>query len=155
MIFHWNWSDSKSPQTSMTLLSILAALNNAVVWMTSTRPIISKSSSPYTNPLGIVPSVPITIGIIVTFMFHSFFFSSLARSRFLSLFSLSSSFTLWSTGMAKSTIRQVIIIIIIIYSLRVFHRSVSRWLLTGVWVTASHFKSTGLFSVFWPISIMQ
>ena len=35
--------------------------------------------------------------------------------------------------------------------LRVFHTSVSRWLLTGVWVTASLLKFLGLFSVFLPI----
>ena len=44
MVFHWSLSDSKSPQVSRTLLSILAVLNNAVVWMVSTRPLISKSS---------------------------------------------------------------------------------------------------------------
>ena len=39
------------------------------------------------------------------------------------------------------------------YSLiRVFHIRVS--LITGVWVTASLLKSPGLFSVFWPFSIM-
>ena len=36
-------------------------------------PLISKSSSPCTNPLVTVPSVPITISITVTFIFHSFF----------------------------------------------------------------------------------
>ena len=41
------------------------------------------------------------------------------------------------------------------YSLRVFHISVSWLSFTGVWVTASLFKSPGLFSVFWPISIIQ
>ena len=51
----------------------MADPNNAVVWTVSTRPDISKSSSPCTNPLATVPKVPITIGIIVTFMFHSFF----------------------------------------------------------------------------------
>ena len=65
--------DSKSPQVSRTLLSILAVLNNAVVWMVSTRPPTSKSSSPFSNPLVTVPNTPITIGIIVTCMFHSFF----------------------------------------------------------------------------------
>ena len=40
-------------------------------------------------------------------MFHSFF-SSLARSRYLSLFSFSFSFTLRSVRTAKSTIRQVL-----------------------------------------------
>ena len=90
-----------------TLLSILANLNNAVVWMVSTHPLISKSSSPCTSSLVTVLSVPITIGITIVYMFHSFF-SSLARSRYLSLFSLSFSFTLWSAGMAKSTIWQVL-----------------------------------------------
>ena len=47
MVFHWSLSDSKSPQVSRTLLSILAVLNNAVVWMVSTRPPTSKSSSPF------------------------------------------------------------------------------------------------------------
>ena len=51
-------------------------------------PIISTSPSPFTNSLGIVSSAPTIIGIIVTFMFHSFF-SSPARSTYLSLFSLS------------------------------------------------------------------
>ena len=103
--FYWSLSDSKSPQVSRTLLSILAVLNNAVVWMVSIRPPTSKSSSPFNSPLVTVPNAPITIGIIVTFMFHSFF-NPLARSRYLSFFSLSSSFILWSAGIAKSTIFQ-------------------------------------------------
>ena len=72
MVFHWSLSD-KFPQVSRTLLSILAVLNNAVVWMVSTRHPTSKSSSPFYNPLVTVPKAPITIGINVTFMFHSFF----------------------------------------------------------------------------------
>ena len=86
MVFHWRLSDSKSPQVSGTLLTILAVMNNAVVWMVSTRPPTSKSSRPFNNPLVTVPKAPITNGIIVTFMFHSFF-NSLARSRYLSVFS--------------------------------------------------------------------
>ena len=43
MVYHWNLSDSKFPQFSRSLLSILADLNNAVVWMASTRLLISKS----------------------------------------------------------------------------------------------------------------
>ena len=73
MVFHWSLSDSKSCQVCRTLLSILAVLNNAVVWMVSTRPPTSTSSSPFNNPLVTVPKAPITIGIIVTFMIHSFF----------------------------------------------------------------------------------
>ena len=51
MVFHWSLSDSKYPKFSSTLLSILADLNNAIVLMVSTRPLISKSSSPIINPL--------------------------------------------------------------------------------------------------------
>ena len=102
---HWILSDSNSPQVSATLFS-MTDLNNAVVWMASTRPFISKSASPFDYPLVTVPSTQITIGITVTFMFHSFF-RSLARSQYLSLFSLSFRFTLWSAGTAKSTIQQV------------------------------------------------
>ena len=90
-------SNSKSPEVSRTLLSILAVLNNAVVWMVSTRPPTFMSSSPFCDPLVTVPNAPITIGIIVTCMFHSFF-NSLARSRYL---------------------------LLLFYSLRVFHISVS------------------------------
>ena len=54
---YWSLSENKYPQVSRTLLSILADLNNAVVWMVSTCPLTSKSSSPLTNFGGIVPSV--------------------------------------------------------------------------------------------------
>ena len=125
MVFHWSLSDSKSPQVSRTLLSILAVFNNAVIWMVSTRPPTSKSSSPFSNPLVTVPNVPITVGIIVTSMFHSFF-NSLARSRYLSFFSHSFSFILWSAGAAKSTILQVLFFFFFFFC----------WLLLGL--------------VFWP-----
>ena len=126
MAFHWSLSDSKSPQVSRTLLSILAVLKNAVVWMVSTRPLTSKSSSPFSNPLVTVPNAPITIGIIVTCMFHGFF-NSLARSMYLSFFSNSFSFILWSAGTAKSTILQALFYYYYYYftSLSVFHASVS------------------------------
>ena len=102
MIFHWGLSESKSPQVSRTLLSILAVFNNAIFWMVSTRPPTSKSSRPFNNPLVTVPKVIIIIGIIVTFMFYSFF-NPLARSRYLSLHSHSFSFILWSARTVKST----------------------------------------------------
>ena len=59
-------SDSRSPQISKTLLCIQADLNNAAIWMVSSRPVISKSSSPCTSPLVTVSRAPITIGISVT-----------------------------------------------------------------------------------------
>ena len=65
-------------QVSRTLLSILANLNNAVVWMVSAHP-------PHSKSLEIFPSTPIITGTTVIFMYHSFF-SSLVRFKYLSLF---------------------------------------------------------------------
>ena len=103
MVFQWSLSDSKSPQDSMARLRIQAVLSNAVIWIVSTRQPTSKSSRPFNNPLVIVPKAPITISIIVTFMFHSFF-NFLVRSRYLSFFSHSFRFIQWSVRRAKSTI---------------------------------------------------
>ena len=82
-------------------------LNNAVVWMVSTLPIIFKSSSLFNNPSATVPRSLITIGIIVTFMFPGFFYF-LTRSRYLSFFSFSFNYIQWSAGTSKSSILQVI-----------------------------------------------
>ena len=112
MVFHWSLSDSKSPQVPRTLLGIMAVLNNAVVWMVFPRPPTSKSSTPFSNPLVTVPNAPITIGIIFTCMFHSFF-NSLARSRYLPSFHILS--VLFSgQSIAKSTILQVLFFLVII-----------------------------------------
>ena len=86
MGFHWRLGESKSPQVSRTLLSILAVFNNAVVWMVSPRPPTSKSSRPFNNPLVTLQKAPITIGIIVTFIFHSFFQFSSKVEVLISLF---------------------------------------------------------------------
>ena len=75
--------------------------------MISAQPPTSKSSGSFKNSLVTVPKAPIRIDIIVTFMFHSFF-NSLARSRYLSFFSHSFSFILWSAGTAKSTILPIL-----------------------------------------------
>ena len=79
-------SDSKSPKVSRTLLSIMSVVNHVVVWMVSTRPPTSKSCSPFSNPLVTVPKARITIGIIATFMFHSFFQFSSKVKVFILLF---------------------------------------------------------------------
>ena len=113
MAFHWSLSDSKSPQISRTLLSILAVLNNAVVWVVYTRLPTSTTSRPFNNPLFIVPKAPITIGAIGTFMFYSFF-NSLTRSRHLSFFSNSLRFILWSARTEKSIILQIVFFLLII-----------------------------------------
>ena len=75
--------------------------------MVSTRPPTYKSSSPFSNPLVTVPNAPIAIGIIITYMFDSFF-NSLSRSRYLSFFLHSFSYILWSARRAKSTILQIL-----------------------------------------------
>ena len=59
MASHSNLSDSKSPQVSRTLLSILADLNN--------------TSCPLSKPSGTVTSAPITTGLTITVKFHGFF----------------------------------------------------------------------------------
>ena len=61
MVFHWSLNDSKSSQVSRTLLSILAVLNNAVVWMVPTRPPTSKSFSIFSTPLVTVPNCPLHV----------------------------------------------------------------------------------------------
>ena len=61
-------------QVSWTLLSILTDFNSAVVWMASTRVLIPDSSKRFINPLVTVPGEPITTGITITFMFHSFYY---------------------------------------------------------------------------------
>ena len=156
MVLHWSLSDSKSSQVSRTRLRILTVLSNAVVWIVSTRPPTSKSSRPFNKPLVIVPKAPIKIGTIVTFMFHSFF-NSFARSRYLSFFSLSFRFILWSTGTAKSTILLILFFCCWLLwglyccystSLRVFPTSIRWWFSAKVSVTESLLKSPGLSSVF-------
>ena len=68
------WVTVSLLKSSGPLLSFLASVfNNLVVWMAPTRPLISNSSSLFTNPLVTIPSTPISTGISVTFMFHSFF----------------------------------------------------------------------------------
>ena len=105
-----NLNDSKSPQVSRILLSILADLNYAVFW----RFLILLPISTSCSPLGTIPSEPITIGITVNLMFYSFL-CSLSRSKYLDLFSLSLFFSLSSAGTAKSTIGQVFFFVLFNY----------------------------------------
>ena len=102
--FSLNLSDSKSLKISRTLLSILSILlnlNSAVVWMILILPLIFNSLNLFSRSLGSIPSGFTAIVITIPFKFYCFF-SSLARSKYRSIFLLSFIFTLWSTGMAKS-----------------------------------------------------
>ena len=111
MDFHWSLCDIKSPEVSRTLLSIL---NNAVVWMVSTQPPTSKSSSPFNNPLVTVPKASIRIGIIVTSLFHSFF-QFPRKVEVLILHFTFFQFNMRSARTAKSTILQVVFFLLIIF----------------------------------------
>ena len=67
MVSRWGLSDCKSLQVFGSLLSILADLNSAAVWVASICPLIFKSSCPCINPLVTVPRAPVTISITDTF----------------------------------------------------------------------------------------
>ena len=152
MVFHKSLSVCKSPQVSKSLFNILADLSNAVVWMVSTRSLISMPIIPFSKPLMIFPSGSITSGITVTLIFHSFFLVLKQGLCTYLCFTPSLSF-LPVSPWPGVIVGLYIIITIIIYSFRVIHHSISRWFFTGVWETAN-LKSPGFFSVFWPSSIM-
>ena len=94
-------------------------------WMVSPCPPISTSSNLFNHHLVSVPKEPITIRIIVTFMLRSFF-NSQARFRYLSFFSHSFSFILWSAGTVKSTILQILFFFFLII-IRFGHLAENRW----------------------------
>ena len=75
------------------------------IWMASNCPLISNFSSPITKSLGTILSYS---------LYHRItFFRFLARSKYLSLFSISSIFTLWSAGATNSTARSVFLSVLI------------------------------------------
>ena len=173
MVFHWSLCDRKSPQVSRTLLNILAVLNNAVVWMVSPRPPTSNSFSPFSNPLVTVPNAPITIGIIVTCMFHSFFQFPIKVEVLIPLFTFFQFYSVVSRDskvdyFASSLFCWLLLslvfwpgfgdpfvcLLLLFTPFRVFYTSVSRWFLTGVPAIGSLLKSPWISSVFWLILIM-
>ena len=107
MVFHWILTASESSQVSRTLLSILADFNNTLVPMVSVQPPISNVSSSFIKLLGTVLSASYITGITVSFMFRNMF-SSLARSRYLSLFSFSLIFIPLFDETVMSTVWQVL-----------------------------------------------
>ena len=131
MVFHWSLSDSKSPQVSRTLLSILAVLSNNFIWIVTTHPPTSNSSRPFNNPLVIVPK-------------HQ---SQLVQSSFSYYHYYYYYYYYYYYDYYYYYYYYLLI--------KVFHISISWWFFTGVWVTASLLKSPGLFSVFWPFSVMM
>ena len=80
---------------------------------------IFRSFSPFSNLLRTVLGAPITIGIIVIFMFHSFFIF-LATSLYLSLFLLSFNFILFPADTAKSAVRQFLYVLFCFFNHKVW-----------------------------------
>ena len=119
----------KWQQASGTLLSILADLSNAIVWMVSTNLLIYKSSNPWTNPL-------VTVSIIIIIILLRVFHSPVSR-WFLSgvwLIIIIIILRVFHSPVSRWFLSGVWLIIIIIILLRVFHSPVSRWFLSGVWL---------------------
>ena len=106
--------------------------------------------------------------ITVTNIFRNFF-NHLPGSKYLSSFSISFIFILWSLWNCEilsetNTFTTAVIIIapfsvrlllLLCYSMRVFRASVICWCFTEVWVSESLFKSQRFISVFWLILILQ
>ena len=130
VVFLWSLSDSKSPQISRTLLSILADFNNDVSRMVSIFSLISNFYSPFSNLLGtvqvrqlwlVLPSPSHSTAFSALWWVRQLqlvspslscpiiFFIPLAWSRYQSLFSHYFSFIVWSAGTAKSIIRLVLL----------------------------------------------
>ena len=86
MVFPKVWEIARSSDLR-DFSRYLADLNYDVIWMISIPPLISYSSSLSSKLFGTVPRAPITISIIVTLMFHSFFFFS-GKDLYLSIFLL-------------------------------------------------------------------
>ena len=70
---HWNLNDTKSPHVTRILFSMLADLINAIFGIVSACPQIYNPTIFFIQPLGILPSAPVTICITVTFMFHCYY----------------------------------------------------------------------------------
>ena len=101
MVFHWSLSDSKSPQFSWTLLSILADFNNTVVYMVSILPLFSNSSHFFPSFWRLFQVYQLQL-VASLLLCSNNIFSCQARSKHLYIFLFSFLFTLKSVRTAKS-----------------------------------------------------
>ena len=131
MVFHWSLSDSKCFQVSKTLLSIPVDLNNAVIWIVSTRSLISKSFNPSANPSVTALKATITIGIIVTFMIHSYFNSLVSSRYFTFFFTFFQIYSVVNQDSKVQILQALFLLLIIILSSRLAE---IRW---SVWISES------------------
>ena len=128
--------------------------------MVPIRPLISKPSSPCTNSLVTVPCAPITIGVTVNFIFHSFFWGGSVLKQGLGTYL---PFRLPSVLPCGQPERQVlfllllllvVVVVVVYHSLWVFYTSFNRWSFTGICVTTRLLFFPEIISVFWPILTM-
>ena len=127
MGFHRNQRHSESLQISGTLLYILLNRNTAVLWMVSTRLLISKSSSSCINPLVPVPKCANCNWYHCHFHVPQIFSNSLARSSYICFFLLSFSFSLFLAGTATSTIRHFFCLFFFLTIIRSSRLAQIRW----------------------------
>ena len=135
-------SDCKSNWVTRTLLSIQTDLNYAVVCMVSIRRLLYKSSGSFTDPVAIVRNhnwYHRHLRLLCNWSFRIYH-----HIAYICYFVAAYLICLWHYYYYYYYLTP----------LRVFHISVSWWFLTGVWVTAIHLKSSGLFSVFWSLLIL-
>ena len=102
IVFHLSLEWQQVFSSLQNFFIILAGLNNAVVSMVFSRPLNSNSSSHCTTPFVTVLSVPITIGITVTFMFYGVFNSQARSNNYLSFHFLS--VLLWGQPKRQSSL---------------------------------------------------
>ena len=129
--------------------------------MVSSRPLISKFSSPCTNPLVIVSRASITIGITVTFMFHNCFFhfleefvSLILRDRF---WVVQISFVQMVKFKFLAQLPLVLVFYSVVYSLRLFlswfvsfaHYVIDRFVSTIIYWNYCYYLLVSLFYSFY------
>ena len=100
---HWSLSDSKCPQASWILLSILAVLNNNVAFMVSILSLMSCLFilSPCPKPLGDRSKRTNNNWYYRTFMFRSLFFFSFEHSYKIQAFDYFFVFSFLLCGLQK------------------------------------------------------
>ena len=128
--FYWSLSDSKSLQSPglfsvfwPILFILLTVWSPLVLWFLN----LPFSLSILWGLFQLHHLLLISPSPSCSFVCLLFFFSSLAGSWYLSLFYLSFNFSLWSTGTAKSTIRQFLFFLFLLFFFFFFGNYLEVW----------------------------